>query len=273
MVDTAFWTDPYVVTLPPDARLLFLYLLTNPLTNISGVYEITDRQIAFDTGFSLEVVVSALQRFEADGRLLRRGNWVALRNWIKHQSLSNDVRKGIARQIAAVPKELAEYVRGETVQDRLAPSDTVPTPSDTVPDAGTPNLTEPNSTELNRTERPPHMLLAESWYRAYSAKTVRLVAPGPDDYLKAETVCARMDPKDAESTIAPYFDKDWWFTRDKTSGRPAYSFGGWVAHIEEILAAGPVRERKPTAIPVRPPLTEEDLEARKAMRIGPRVGP
>ena len=92
-------------------------------------------------------------------------------------------------------------------------------------------------------DRPVHMKLAESWFRAYSSKTLRLVAPGPEHYEKAEKVCARMDAAIAESTIAPYFERDWWFTRDKVTKARAYSFGGWVAHLEEILAAGPVKAK------------------------------
>jgi len=115
---------------------MFLYLLTNPLTNICGVYEITDKQIAFDTGFSVEVVGACLQRFEKDGKLLRRDGWVAMRNWIKHQASSPQVQTGIERQLAMVPQELSAYVRGEGEQ---------------IPYTYAPplNLTESNQTKLN----------------------------------------------------------------------------------------------------------------------------
>lgn len=122
MIDTAFWTDPYIQLLDPSEKLVFLYLLSNPQANICGVYEITDRQTAFDTGFSIEVVRVCFQRFERDGRLMRAGNWVAFRNWIKHQAKAPGVQEGIRKQLAEVPPELADYARGSTpVQPGLTP--------------------------------------------------------------------------------------------------------------------------------------------------------
>ena len=38
-VDTCFWDDRYITQLDPSEKLLFLYLLTNTLTNICGVYQ------------------------------------------------------------------------------------------------------------------------------------------------------------------------------------------------------------------------------------------
>ena len=38
-VNTRFWNDTYVSSLDPIEKLLFIYLLTNEHTNISGVYE------------------------------------------------------------------------------------------------------------------------------------------------------------------------------------------------------------------------------------------
>src|SRR5688572_3122740 len=37
-VQTHFWTDPDVRKLPPDSKLLLLYLITNPHTHVSGIY-------------------------------------------------------------------------------------------------------------------------------------------------------------------------------------------------------------------------------------------
>ncbi len=52
IVNTKFWDDSYITRLTPTEKLLFLYLITNPLTNISGVYELPLKRVAFDTGFS-----------------------------------------------------------------------------------------------------------------------------------------------------------------------------------------------------------------------------
>lgn len=109
-IDTCFWDDSYVIHLDPSEKLLFLYLLTNPVTTICGIYEISIKRISFDTGFENDTVKRILGRFEKDGRCSYRDGWLAMRNWIKHQKDAPGVQRGIALQLEKVPKELAEYV-------------------------------------------------------------------------------------------------------------------------------------------------------------------
>ena len=48
IIQTKFWSDPYIQELPTPTKLLYLYLLTNEHTTIAGVYEITERTIVFE---------------------------------------------------------------------------------------------------------------------------------------------------------------------------------------------------------------------------------
>ena len=113
LVDTCFWDDGYIIKLDPSEKLLFLYLLTNPLTAICGVYEINIRRIAFDTGFEADTVQRILSRFERDRRCIYRDGWIAMRNWIRHQNPgSPKVQRGIEIQLKKVPEELSKYATG-----------------------------------------------------------------------------------------------------------------------------------------------------------------
>ena len=130
LIDTRFWDDSYVLTLDPSEKLLFLYLLTNPLTAICGVYEVALRRIAFDTGFDADTVTRILGRLERDGRCVYRDGWIALHNWLKYQTASPRVRQGIEAQLKGVPSELAGYVRGESLPEpELTVSEGIPTVS------------------------------------------------------------------------------------------------------------------------------------------------
>jgi hypothetical protein len=111
-IETCFWDDSYVIHLDPSEKLLFIYLLTNPLTTICGIYEISLKRISFDTGFEHDTVKRILGRFERDERCLYRDGWLAMRNWIKHQKDAPGVQRGIALQLEKVPQDLAQYVRG-----------------------------------------------------------------------------------------------------------------------------------------------------------------
>ena len=110
IVNTKFWDDSYIAGLTPGEKLLFLYLITNPLTNISGVYELPLRRAAFDVGLSDKEVERVLERFEADGKIARAGGWVGVTNFIKHQTLNPKIKIGILQELNRAPKEVIDKV-------------------------------------------------------------------------------------------------------------------------------------------------------------------
>src|SRR5688500_5513892 len=99
MLNTRFWDDSYVISLDPTEKLLFIYLLTNALTSICGIYEIQLRRIAFDTGIDIEMVKNVFSRFELDKKILYRDGWVCVVNFIKHQKINRSVEKGMLSAI------------------------------------------------------------------------------------------------------------------------------------------------------------------------------
>ena len=99
IVNTKFWDDSYIAGLTPAEKLLFLYLITNPLTNISGVYELPLRRVAFDVGLSSEEVEVALGKFETDGKITRLGAWLGVSNFIRHQTLNPKIKIGILHEL------------------------------------------------------------------------------------------------------------------------------------------------------------------------------
>lgn len=112
-LNTKFWTDTYITGLDPIEKLLFLYFITNHLTNISGVYEIQLKQVAFDTGIHLDMVEKIMARFERDKKIVYRSGWVCAVNFVKHQvTNSPQVQAGIIRELKGAPKDLIPYVYG-----------------------------------------------------------------------------------------------------------------------------------------------------------------
>lgn len=109
MINTRFWVDPWVQEdLNSLDRLLFLYLLTNDQTNLSGIYEISNFKMCFETGIEKETLLRAMfPRLEP--KVYREGNWVIMLNFPKHQNLDNpSIIKGIQRELELVPDEIYE---------------------------------------------------------------------------------------------------------------------------------------------------------------------
>jgi len=103
MVNTRFWDDEYIMELDPIEKLMFLYLLTNPLTDICGAYQITLKRIAFDTGIDKEMILKIFGRFATAGKIVYRDGWVFICNFAKHQSNNPKVELGIARSLSHCP--------------------------------------------------------------------------------------------------------------------------------------------------------------------------
>jgi len=112
MIRDSFWTDTYIEKLTPDEKLLFIYLLTNPLCNVAGVYEIRAKRIGFETGYDVEVVETILKRFERDKKILRFEDWIVVVNHIKNQSLNPSIIQGCERIFNELPQDMSQAVTG-----------------------------------------------------------------------------------------------------------------------------------------------------------------
>lgn len=91
VVYTQFWDDPKVVEeMTPEDKHVFLYLLTNQNTRQIGIYTITKRQMAFDTGYSQEAIQSILERLINKHRLVKYNDEtreIAVKNGGKFNSI------------------------------------------------------------------------------------------------------------------------------------------------------------------------------------------
>jgi hypothetical protein len=106
-ISTSFWDDPWIVSLEPLEQFLYLYFLTNPLTNIAGVYQISIRRMVNDTKFQEVEIRRIITKFQEAGKAYYYNNeFLVLPNWPKHQRWEN--RKKIQSGIDACLKKLSQ---------------------------------------------------------------------------------------------------------------------------------------------------------------------
>jgi hypothetical protein len=110
-INTRFWDDTYISSLDPIEKLLFIYFITNPLTEISGAYEIQLKRVALDTGIDRDMVQKILNRFADEDRVIFRDGWIFVTNFIKHQSDNEKINTGIQKLVSECP---------EWIQDRVS---------------------------------------------------------------------------------------------------------------------------------------------------------
>ena len=96
-----FWTDPKVVNdFTPEDRYFYLYLITNDHTNICGCYEISIKQMVWETGYNDDTVGRLIRRLMETHKVIRYDavtnemlihNWHKY-NWTKSKDLLSKVR-------------------------------------------------------------------------------------------------------------------------------------------------------------------------------------
>lgn len=111
IVNTRFWDDAYIALLSPNEKLLFLYLLTSSLTNISGVYELSLKRVAFDVGLTVQEVESTIAKLQDDGKLVYENGWIAIVRFAKYQTVNPKVRTGMLLELMRAPDSLVEKLR------------------------------------------------------------------------------------------------------------------------------------------------------------------
>ena len=85
-IHTSFWDDPYIESLDPETRQVFIYLLTNPFTTQCGVYQITLKKISYHTGYDTSTIRERLDKLEGDNKIryVDDTSEVCLINWGKY---------------------------------------------------------------------------------------------------------------------------------------------------------------------------------------------
>lgn len=150
-VSMSFWTDSKVVDdFTPEDRYFYLYLLTNTHTNLSGCYELSLRQAAYETGYGEDAVSNLVRRF-ADVHDLIRYDWktkeVLLLNWYKYNWTQSEKLKAlIEKEVASVKSESFRKHLGTCI-DRVwigyrYPMDTTVSVSVSVTDTDTVSVTD-----------------------------------------------------------------------------------------------------------------------------------
>lgn len=105
-INTKFWDDSYIIELESKEKLLFLYLLSNPLTNLAGVYEITFKKISFDTGLDLNEVKEMFDKFQKDAKIIYSDGFIIIKNFLKNQSCNDTMLKNVEKTVKQLPSNI-----------------------------------------------------------------------------------------------------------------------------------------------------------------------
>ncbi len=110
-ISTKFRDDKFIIDLDPIEKLLFMYFLTNPLTNVAWIYEISLRRIAFDTWIDKDMVQKIIDRFTESKKIYYIDWYIILANSSKHQNIDNaKIKKWIENVLSWLPKDIIDKI-------------------------------------------------------------------------------------------------------------------------------------------------------------------
>lgn len=106
-IQMSFWTDTKVVDcFTPEDKYFYLYLMTNPHTNLSGCYEVSIKQVSDETGYTKETVERLIERMEKVHNVIRYSKTskeLLILNWSKYNwTTSPTFQKPLRREIGEV---------------------------------------------------------------------------------------------------------------------------------------------------------------------------
>jgi hypothetical protein len=129
IVNTHFWRDNFILGLRPDERLLFLWVITNPATDLCGAYEAAMPTIELETGLKAKRIREIFDTFEASGKILYRDGWVIIRNFSKHQNgTSTNIKKGVERSLSNCPDWIKDRLSIGIKPPERVPNQALPEP-------------------------------------------------------------------------------------------------------------------------------------------------
>lgn len=110
VVKSDFWVDEYIEELSKLERYFFLYLLTNPGTNILGIYKNTYKRMVFETDFKRSEIEEILGKFSKDDKVHFINNHIIMVNFQKHQNPNSKMKVGMAKILSNLPDTVINFI-------------------------------------------------------------------------------------------------------------------------------------------------------------------
>ena len=107
IIHTKIWDDDFFQGLTLTQKALFIYLMTNSLIGLTGIYELSDRRIRFDTGIEQDELEKTKQILENAGKVCFKNSWVYIVNAQKYGGYTSPkLNDPIKREVARIPVEI-----------------------------------------------------------------------------------------------------------------------------------------------------------------------
>lgn len=113
IIHTKIWEDEWFTALSKEAKLLFLYLISNQRINLCGAYEITDRVIIFESGLKKSELQKA--KNELVEKVIFYEEWIYVKNATRHGGYKGEKNETAnTRELSNLPENIRKcFIEGK----------------------------------------------------------------------------------------------------------------------------------------------------------------
>jgi hypothetical protein len=109
------WHDRWFSELDIEGKILWVYLLTNGNASVSGIYLMTDKIAAFETGLPLDRVTCLLSQFVLAGKIEWENDVIWVRRMREYQARNDSSSRVMTR----ILKDIKEVPEGRVKQSYI----------------------------------------------------------------------------------------------------------------------------------------------------------
>jgi hypothetical protein len=125
MLDTKIYNDNWFYNLSTDAKLLFLFLISNDSRNLIGCYELPLNIICTYTKISEKSIVKVFEELEP--KVEQADGWIIIKNYDKYNPMRNpSIEEAKKKQMDNLP----ELIRDTLLMVKLGPEGILKLPED-----------------------------------------------------------------------------------------------------------------------------------------------
>jgi hypothetical protein len=122
-ISTPVWGDPWFSSLNAHEKLIWLFILSNPIVNIAGIVRVAVETISGYCKIEQEETTAILGKFYDDKKIIYLDNYLIIVNWRKYHDNNPSISVSINKSINALP----DYILAELENINLLDSDRVST--------------------------------------------------------------------------------------------------------------------------------------------------
>lgn len=240
------WSDGWFSELELDEKLLWSYFFTNEHTSVAGIYEISIRTMAFETGIGRERVEEIIQKFRQVEKLRYEDGILWIFNMPKYQGANNS-----PKVITRIHKDVLGLPNSQIKQDymKLYSIDTISIPmriNDSDTDTDTDTHTEKDrETDTETIKKPaPALFSLKDAERVYCQVTKHPTIPGGmHEYLeKILDLLQKLGEDETRTRLKSAWD-GWCQSKRKNGISYARTNPAWIDYA--IVGEVPKGDQKP----------------------------